>query len=646
MNTAKIKAYAPKARKDFIQSVTERANLLGISQSHIEPAEIKGDVAIIGGQVFPKKSAKLRDEIIAKIKKSSFDQVMEAAAYTWFNRFAALRYMEIHDFLEHGYRVLSNRSGKSIPEILENATDIDLPELDNKQVIELKLAGNKDEELYRLLLIAQCNALHKAMPFLFGRIDDALELLMPANLLHTTSPLRTLVSSIPEEEWENVEIIGWLYQFYISEKKDQVIGKVVKSEDIPAATQLFTPNWIVRYMVQNSLGRLWLSAYPNSPLKEAMEYYIGHGEQPSEVMKELEDAAPSSLDPEEITVLDPACGSGHILVEAYSILKGIYLERGYRKREIPELILTKNIFGLDIDDRAAQLAAFSLMMLARGDDRRFFSRGIRPNIFAIQESRGNEWDEVIEEIMARSERAIVTDCVEQKELFPTPVQKRLKLKQKDESGITAKDIEELIKLFKLGKTYGSLIRVPDELAEKLPSLRQKLMECLKEGSALSKEYTERVMPFLEQAELLARKYDVVIANPPYMGRKGMNAELKRFARREYPDSKSDLFAMFIERNTEMTLPHGAVAMITMQSWMFLSSFEKLREKLLSSATIISMAHLGPRAFDTIGGEVVSTTAFVLENAFRPKYKGAFIRLVDGKSEAEKEKMLKEAVAQV
>ena len=643
MNTSRIKAYAPKARRDFIKAVTERANLLGITHNHIEPCEIKGDVAIIGGQPFPKRVGELRDEIIRRMRRTSFNEVMEEAAYTWFNRFAALRYMEIHDYLDHGYRVLSNRSGSDVPEILENAADIDIPGLDREKVIELRLAGNRDDELYRLLIIAQCNSLHDAMPFLFGRIDDALKLLLPANLLHSSGLVRKLVSSIPEEDWQNVEIIGWLYQFYIKEKKDQVIGKVIKSEDIPAATQLFTPNWIVRYMIQNSLGRLWLSAYPDSLLKERMEYYIGDGEQREDVKEELLKSAPSSLDPEGIRVLDPACGSGHILLEAYNILKDIYLERGYRTRDIPGLILTKNLFGLDIDDRAAQLAAFCLMMRARADDRRIFGRAIRPNVFSIQESRGNDWDEVIKAVLAKGKKKFLSGQGVQGELFPTAVQKNLELKEKEE--VRPRDIEALLRLFKFGKTFGSLIRVPDEIAERLPAIREKIEWCLKEGSQLSREYADRLFPFVRQAELLSRKYDVVVANPPYMGSKGMNAALKKFAKKEYPDSKSDLFAMFIERNLDLAKSSGFVAMITMQSWMFLSSFEKLREKILNSATITSMAHLGPRAFDTIGGEVVSTTSFVLENSHRPKYKGAFIRLVDGQSEAEKALMLKEAVRQ-
>lgn len=287
MNKAKLKTYAPQARRDFIQAVGQRANLLGFTERGIEPAEVAGDTVLIGGKAWPRKITAAREKLAARIRREGLAQTMEAMAYTWFNRFAALRYMELHEFLGHGYRVLSNRAG-NLPEILEHAADLDLPGLQRQQVIELKLAGDQDNALYRLLLIAQCNALASAMPFLFERIDDATELLLPDNLLHTDSVIAKLVADIPEEDWREVEIIGWLYQFYISEKKDQVIGKVVKSEDIPAATQLFTPNWIVKYLVQNSVGRLWLMANPHSGLKAQMDYYIEPAEQTPEVQAQLD----------------------------------------------------------------------------------------------------------------------------------------------------------------------------------------------------------------------------------------------------------------------------------------------------------------------------------------------------------------------
>jgi hypothetical protein len=284
MNTSKIKSCAIQARRDFIKAVTERANFYGLfGDAHIEPIQIKGDVAIIGDRAFTKKEGELREKLVSRIKRDGFEMTMRASAYTWFNRFVALRYMELHDYLEHGVRVLSNPSGSDTPQILEYVSDIQFQGLNKSKAVELKLAGNKDNELYRLLIIAQCNALHQTMPFLFDEIDSETELLLPDNLLYSDSPVRKLVAGIDEACWKDVEIIGWIYQFYISERKDQVIGKVVKSEDIPAATQLFTPNWIVKYMVQNTLGRMWLATYPDSPLKNKMEYYIEPARQEPEV---------------------------------------------------------------------------------------------------------------------------------------------------------------------------------------------------------------------------------------------------------------------------------------------------------------------------------------------------------------------------
>lgn len=329
MDRNKIKSYAPAARQDFIKAITERAAILGFTAKKIEPAQVQGDVVMISGRAFPVDLVPQRSRLEKSINLHGFEQVIERIAYTWFNRFLALRYMEIHGFLDHGYRVLSNRSGRPMPELLENAEKIKLPGLSHDTIINLKLQGDNDAELYRMLLVAQCNQLHKSMPFLFEEIDDESELLLPDNLLHTDSLIRKLVNEIPEEDWQEVEIIGWIYQFYISEKKAQVIGKVVKSEGIPAATQLFTPNWIVKYMVQNSLGRKWLATYSDSNLQSKMEYYIEPAEQTPEVQAKLAEITPNSLDPETITLLDPACGSGHILVETYDIFKEIYLERGY-----------------------------------------------------------------------------------------------------------------------------------------------------------------------------------------------------------------------------------------------------------------------------------------------------------------------------
>lgn len=613
MNKSKLKSYAPQARKDFIAAVTSRANLLGLSEAggklEVAPSERKGDLAIIAGREWPAKVYEQRDRLIKHIKTVGFSQTMEAVAYTWFNRFAALRYMEIHDYLDHGHRVLSNRAG-GMPEILNQATELELPGFNKAKAIELKLAGNKDGELYKMLLVAQCNALSRAMPFLFERIDDETELLLPDNLLRTDSIVAKLVEAIPEEDWQEVEIIGWLYQFYISEKKDEVIGKVVKSEDIPAATQLFTPNWIVQYLVQNSVGRLWLMANTASTLKSQWPYYIEPAEQTPDVGAALAaitharmDEDGGSLNPETITMLDPACGSGHILVVGYDVFKAIYLERGYQLRAIPRLILEKNLYGLDIDDRAAQLAGFALLMKARADDRRLFDNPPKLNVLALQESKGLNVNEIVQAL-----NTVRAELVE------------------------ASLISLLIDTFAHAKTFGSLIQIPPELNAQLATMAESLQQAIQNGDLYAKAAAQDLLPLAAQAWVLGMQFDAVVANPPYMGSKGMNAALKNYARATFPDSKSDLFAMFMERGFCWCKPTSFNSMVTMQSWMFLTSYEAMREKLLSERTIQTMAHLGARAFSEITGEVVQTTAFVLLRSHLIGYKPVFFRLVDGQEE--------------
>ncbi|AEJ06063.1 hypothetical protein PSTAB_2782 [Stutzerimonas stutzeri] len=594
MNTNAIKRYAPKARTAFIAAMSKRAALFGIRESTvpslgIAPLEIKGDLALItdstGTQrAFPASIARPRAALAQKVEQLGFAQTMEQAAYSWFNRLCALRYMEIKGYLDHGRRVLSAADGNAgMPQILEDCLDIELEGLDKAHITELKLDGNKDEELYRELLLAQCQALHQAMPFLFEAVDDALELLLPDNLTKTDSLIRELVAAIPEEDWQDVEIIGWLYQFYISEKKDQVIGKVVKSEDIPAATQLFTPNWIVQYLVQNSLGRQWLQTYPDSPLKDKMPYYVATGEQPPEVQAQLAASTPESIDPLSLKVLDPACGSGHILVEAYQLLKEIYTERGFRSRDIPQLILENNLCGLDIDDRAGQLAGFALMMLAREDDRRIFSRELKLNVLALQESRHLDLDALWRALnltsdWQRGQSQNLFDS-EQSNLAAAQADNRYQL------------LRSTLGRFTQAKTFGSLIDVPAEDAQPLGELLQKLRQLAGEGDSMQRPAAQTLLPYVQQAWILAQRYDAVFANPPYMGSKGMNADLKEFAKKAYPNSKSDLFAIFIERGFELLKDYGFNAMVTMQSWMFLSSYEGLRMKLLRESSIECMAHM-------------------------------------------------------
>ena len=668
MNKSKLKSYAPQARKDFIAAVTARANLLGLSdkdgQLQIAPSQPQGDITLIAGQPWPTKVHGQRQQLIARLHKDGFAQTLEAVAYTWFNRFAALRYMELHDYLGHGHRALSSAQG-TLPDILTHAADLaqsaSLPGLSAAQVIDMKLAGNRDGELYRLLLVAQCNALNNAMPFLFERIDDETELLLPDNLLRTDSVIAKLVAAIDEEDWREVEIIGWLYQFYISEKKDAVIGKVVKSEDIPAATQLFTPNWIVQYLVQNSVGRLWLMANPTSTLAGEWPYYIQPAEQTPEVTAQLDALIQTrigedgdTLNPETITCLDPACGSGHILVVAYDVLKAIYLERGYRLRDIPRLILEKNLFGLDIDDRAAQLAGFALLMKARADDRRLFNEPVQLNVLALQESKGLDAGKLVSALHPASSPAALQGAARShagfgdEDLFPeTRPQMSL-----GESGaglaVPGKDegfaqlqtaAQTLIRTFLHAKTFGSLLQIPAALNAALPALREAVQQAQQSGDLYAQAAAQDVGPLVAQARVLGRQFDAVVANPPYMGGKGMNVALKDYAKAAFPDSKSDLFAMFIERGFGWCKPSGFNSMVTMQSWMFLSSYETMREKLLQQRTIQTMAHLGARAFSEISGEVVQTTAFVLQGQYFSGFKPTFFRLVNGQ-EADKETALR------
>ena len=626
MNTTHIKKYAPLARNVFITAVTKRANELGIYDSHIEEAVEEGQVLKIEGRSVDLSLKAARNKLIQRVESTGFTALMEFIAYSWFNRLCAIRYMELHDYLDHGLRVLSHPDNDSGFEILEHAQDVaeDLS-LNRDQIIELKLAGNQDELLYRTLLLGQCHKLHQAMPFLFEAIDDETELLLPDNLTRTDSILRGLVNDIPAQDWEQVEIIGWLYQFYISEKKDQVIGKVVKSEDIPAATQLFTPNWIVKYLVQNSVGRQWLQTYPDSKLVENLKevdrkkkveaaerlgetntaniegdvYYIEPAEQTDKVNAQIKTITPDSIEPESIKVLDPACGSGHILVEAYQVLKVIYEERGYQPRKIPQLILENNLFGLDIDDRAAQLAGFSLMMLARADDRRIFTRDVELNVLAMQSTAG---------LSLQSEECLLIQDEQQRQEF-------------------VQNIQDLLVLFEQAKTFGSLIEVPEAIADYLP-IAEKLVKQLADSGDLFAQHTaSTLIPIIKQAGILARKYDAVVANPPYMSSKSMNAELKDFAKKKFPDSKSDLFAIFMEEAFSLLKPYGYNAQVNMQSWMFLSSYENLRQWLLSEKTIIVMAHLGPAGFDGLSKNIVQTSCTIFRNLTTCNYKSSYDRLI-------------------
>ena len=598
METAKLRKFAQFARRSLIEQVGAKLKLVLAEES---PARRESPLAI-----------KKLEEAIAEQGK---EQVVERVAYIWFNRLVALRFMDVNRYNRIG--VVSPAEGQFQPEILADAK---MGHIDEEMVVEntrkrvFALLDGKmpsqdpQGEAYRLLVVAACNYWYSAMPFLFERIDDYTELLMPDDLLSGNSILAYTREAMTPDACKDVEVIGWLYQFYISEKKDQVFEALKKNKkitpaNIPAATQLFTPHWIVRYLVDNSLGRLWMLNRANSALVDQMEYYIPPEETEADFLK-IEG-------PEELKVCDPACGSGHMLTYAFDLLYAIYEEEGYEPSEIPERILTHNLYGIELDERAGELAAFALTMKARARQRRFFNKGIKPNICVLE--KVSFTPDELEEYMSAVGRDLFTQ-----------------------------GLRETLQQFEEADNFGSLIlpkltNVTDVLAE---------LETKNLGSNLFLADTHsKVLKVLRMAEALSPRYAVVVANPPYMGGKGMNGRLGAWAKENYPKSKSDLFAMFIERNLDMAVTGGAVAMITMQSWMFLSSFEALRGRILNQHTILSMAHLGARAFDSIGGEVVSTTAFVLENAHKPHYQGAFLRLVDGNSEAEKMTMMAHAIAQ-
>jgi hypothetical protein len=624
MNRNKIKAYAPQARREFIRAVTERAALYGLTKEKTERVVEQGDVAVIGGRPYPRTVAALRKRLEERVGHEGFDHVMEAMAYTWFNRLVAIRYMELHEFLDHGFRVLSHPEGRNTPQLLEHAEEVDLPGLKRETVIDLKLAGNREAELYRTLLIAQCNALHDAMPFLFERIDDETELLLPDNLLQTDSIVRTLVAGIDEEDWQEVEIIGWLYQFYIAEKKDEVIGKVVASEDIPAATQLFTPNWIVKYLVQNTLGRQWLATYPQSALRQNMEYYIEPAEQTPEVQEHIKAITPTSLSPEALTLLDPACGSGHILVEAYDLFKAIYQERGYRSKDIPALILQKNLFGFEIDDRAAQLAAFALTMKARADDRRLFDQKVQPLVLALIQTD----DMDAEEIAAALNIQKFKETPPPGALFETEdnLFTRAASAATASQVICLSDVTMLVDLFENAKKFGSLLNVPTVLCSRLPQIERRCREVARETGQITSRTAAKFLPVIEQAKSLAAQYDCVVANPPYMGTRYMNAFVKDFARQHFPDNKADLFSVCIERYLNFTKAEALCGFMTPFTWMFIKSYEALRSLLTTKSTIRSLIRPEYHAF--FESAYIPICAFTVQKSAMPSFRGSYIDLTE------------------
>ena len=608
MDKRQLQAYAVWAKENLETQIEVSLKTLGIfSDTDIKNAKIIGDVVVIEGDdhSYPRDLYSKRNSIVNLVKSEGYKQVIEEFAYTWFNRFVALRFMEVHDFIPHGFRVLSSRDGSVEPEVLKNLPLIkDDLGIDLLQCEKLKSVGV--EELYRYVLFRQCKALSGILPMLFEADYDYLELLLPKTLLLGDTILTKLIALGDEPFLDDVEILGWMYQFYISAKKDEVnkTKQTITKDTLPAVTQLFTPDWIVRYMAENSVGRLWMESYPDSSLRGEMRYYVDSPEQPEEVQRKIASIKYRDVNPENIKIIEPCCGSGHILVYVFDLLYKMYEEKGYQKREIPSLILSKNLFGLDVDKRASQLAAFSLVMKARSVNPRFFSATyyVKPNVYEIWDSRGL-FNIGYKQLLAET-NALSHDAIE--------------------------DIEKLADSFRNAKTIGSLLKIKhmnwERIAETLDLLENKVVYNIF-NERLNSVGVRLIKKLVKQAQILSDKYDVMITNPPYIGISSMEEPVREYANTFYPNSKSDMFAMFME--TEFVKTNGFLAMINMHSWMFLSSFEKLRRHLIDTQEIVTMAHLGAHAFETIGGEVVQTTAFVIRNVHLGG-NGVYFRLVDSK----------------
>lgn len=621
MHKDSVKNFAVNARRKLIDSVSQKAYGLGISIDEIKEVEQIPNgsrIKINNDYVYLTDiETEHRERLIEQIEYKGYEQVMEEVAYTWFNRIIAIRFMEVNEYLPTRIRVLSSEDKNKVePDAVTQALDLveDLG-LDREKIYNYQ-DNNDTEGLFKYVFIKQCNALGKIMPVMFEKIQDYTELLLPDNLLVEGSVIRDLIINIEEDDFKDqVEIIGWLYQYYISEKKDEVFAglkknKKITKENIPAATQLFTPDWIVKYMVENSLGRLWLEGHPNEELKSSWKYYLEEAEQEPDVEKELEKIREESkkLSPEDITVLDPAMGSGHILVYAFDVLYQIYLSAGYSERGIPRLILEKNLYGLDIDDRAGQLAYFALIMKARSYSRRFFRdierNPIELNVCAIQESNGISEQDI--EYFADGDEEL------------------------------KRDVEYLVEVFTDAKEYGSILCIDkfdfNNIEQKIKYI-QKEIELI--GNLNKRKLVSIIPKLIIQSKILSQNYDICITNPPYMNSKGMNPILNNYVKNIYSNSKSDLCTVFIERCLKFTKNNKYISMITMHSWMFLGSYEKLREYLIGNIYIHSLLHLGTRAFDEIGGEIVQTVLCVMRKQMS-KNNGTYLKLIKYKSSKEKQ----------
>lgn len=637
MNKNAIKKFAIDARNKLIASVTDKAGMLGITPDNCSEAITKGaDFEVYktaaGTEVtLNKKQCEQRRKLVDQIHARGFEAVVEEVAYTWFNRICAIRFMEVNDYMYPvRVRVLSSeKEGKNEPDVVTMAPEIDwdFTDKEREEIIDAKM-NNRLDDLFRMLFIKQCNLLHEVLPGLFEETEDYTEMLLNISFTNKDDVIRMLVDGIDEKDFNfttvdedgkaagQVEIIGWLYQYYNTEPKNKAFAKKAKitKEEIPAVTQLFTPDWIVRYMVENSLGRMWVEGHPDDELKSKWKYYLDEAEQEESVQQELDKikAEYATLKPEDIKLIDPCMGSGHILVYAFDVFMQIYENAGWSQRDAAQSIIQNNIYGLDIDDRAAQLSYFAVLMKARQYDRRILTRGIEPNVYAVQESNG------INRGQLKYFGAGLIDA---------------------EKNAAVSQMEELLNTLNDAKEYGSLLNVEDydwELLEKFVENTDTESQISFDTYGLD-ETAEQLKQLIRIGKVMAQKYEVVVTNPPYAGTSNLSAKVNNFVKKNYPDSKADLFAVFIERCGEMLKKNGYQAMITQHAWMFLSSFEKLRMKL-QQKTIINMAHLGARAFEEIGGEVVQTTSFIIQNNFIMNYIGTYLRLLDGESQYEKESL--------
>lgn len=637
MNKNAIKKFAIDARNKLIASVTDKAGMLGITLDNCSEPITKGvDFEVYktaaGTEVtLNKKQCEQRRKLVDQIHARGFEAVVEEVAYTWFNRICAIRFMEVNDYMYPvRVRVLSSeKEGKNEPDVVTMAPDIDwdFTDKEREEIIDAKM-NNRLDDLFRMLFIKQCNLLHEVLSGLFEETEDYTEMLLNISFTNEDDVIRMLVDGIDEKDFNittvdedgkaagQVEIIGWLYQYYNTEPKNKAFakkGKITK-EEVPAVTQLFTPDWIVRYMVENSLGRMWVEGHPDDELKSKWKYYLDEAEQEESVQLELNKikAEYATLKPEDIKLIDPCMGSGHILVYAFDVFMQIYENAGWSQRDAAQSIIQNNIYGLDIDDRAAQLSYFAVLMKARQYDRRILTRGIEPNVYAVQESNG------INRGQLKYFGTGLTDT---------------------EKNVAVSQMEGLLNTLNDAKEYGSLLNVEDYDWE----LLEKFVENIDTESQISfdtyglDETAEQLKRLIRIGKVMAQKYEIVATNPPYAGTSNLSAKMNNFVKKNYPDSKADLFAVFIERCGEILKKNGYQAMITQHSWMFLTSYEKLRMKL-QQKTIINMAHLGARAFEEIAGEVVQTASFVLSKRKINNYIASCSRLVEASSQSKKEEL--------